>query len=61
MFISKLADADSETAETQVWLDFARDRGYMFKERHGELIIEYEAVGKMLGSMIKSPEKFKTH
>ena len=25
MFISKMADADSEGAETQVWLDFAQD------------------------------------
>ncbi len=29
MFISKLADADSEATETQVWLDFARDCGYL--------------------------------
>jgi four helix bundle protein len=25
MFVSKMADPDSEGAETQVWLDFARD------------------------------------
>jgi four helix bundle protein len=25
MFVSKMADSDSEGAETQVWLDFARD------------------------------------
>ena len=27
-FCSKLADADGETAETMVWLDYARDCGY---------------------------------
>jgi len=27
-FVSKLSDSDSETAETQVWLDFALDCGY---------------------------------
>src|SRR5947207_8906841 len=29
MFVSKLADSDAEAAETQVWLDFARDCGYL--------------------------------
>ncbi|HEV8259355.1 MAG TPA: four helix bundle protein, partial [Burkholderiales bacterium] len=29
MFVSKLADADGEATETQVWLDFARDCGYL--------------------------------
>ena len=61
MFVSKMADADSETAETQVWLDFACDCNYLPKERHDKLIIGYEDIGKMLGSMIRSPEKFKAH
>jgi four helix bundle protein len=61
MFVSKMADADSETAETQVWLDFACDCNYLSKERHDELIIGYEDIGKMLGSMIRSPEKFRAH
>jgi four helix bundle protein len=60
MFVSKMADADSETAETQVWLDFVCDCDYLSKERHDELIIGYEEIGKMLGSMIAAPEKFKT-
>ena len=58
MFISKLADADGEATETQVWLDFARDCGYMSAERRDELIKGYEEVGKMLGSMMSMPEKF---
>ncbi|MDI6770628.1 MAG: four helix bundle protein [Anaerolineales bacterium] len=58
MFVSKLADADGEAAETQVWLDFARDCGYLSSERHNELLKAYEEVGRMLGSMITSPEKF---
>jgi four helix bundle protein len=60
MFVSKMADADSETAETQVWIDFAHDCGYLSQERHDKLIIGYEDVGKMLGSMTSAPEKFKT-
>jgi len=59
MFIAKMADADSEAAETQVWLDFAHDCGYLSEERHAELFHGYQGVGKMLGSMIAEPEKFR--
>ena len=58
MFVNKLADADSEATETQVWLDFARDCGYLPTERHDSLLKEYEEAGKMLGSMMAAPEKF---
>jgi four helix bundle protein len=57
MFLSKLADSDGEAAETQVWLDFARDCGYLPAERCNELIKGYEEVGKMLGTMMSMPEK----
>ena len=58
MFVSKLADADGEVAETQVWLDFAHDCGYVSSEAYESLIKGYAEIGKMLGSMIKAPEKF---
>ena len=58
MFVSKLADSDGEAAETQVWLDFARDCEYLLPARHTELIRGYEEVGKMLGTMMSMPEKF---
>jgi four helix bundle protein len=58
MFVSKLADADSEAAETQVWIDFAHDCGYLSQKQYDELIGGYEDVGRMLGSMMASPEKF---
>ena len=58
MFSSKMADADAEATETQVWLDFALDCGYVTKERHDELLDGYEEVGKMLGAMIQHPERF---
>jgi four helix bundle protein len=60
MFVSKLADADSEAAETQVWIDFAHDCGYLSQKQYDELIGGYEDVGRMLGSMMRSPEKFYT-
>jgi four helix bundle protein len=58
MFVSKLADSDAEATETQVWLDFARDCGYLPQQQHDALMSGYEEVGKMLGRMIATPEKF---
>jgi four helix bundle protein len=59
MFVSKMADADGETAETQVWLDFARDCGYLSKDRQLQLTKGYEEIGRMLGSMIAHPDRFQ--
>ena len=59
MFISKLADSDAEAAETQVWLDFVCDCGYPSQKRHEELVSGYKEVGRMLGSMMAAPEKFR--
>jgi four helix bundle protein len=58
MFVSKLADSDGETAETQSWLDFSRDCGYISRETHESLHSRYESVGGMLGNMMQHPEKF---
>jgi four helix bundle protein len=57
-FVSKLADADGECAETQVWVDVARDCGYWAPELAAELTASYEEVGRMLGSMIAHPDRF---
>ena len=58
MFVSKMADADGEATETQVWVDFAAACGYLSSVRQTELRAAYEEVGRMLGSMIAHPEKF---
>ncbi len=58
-FISKMTDADSESSETCVWLDFALDCGYISLEEFKTAIQQYDEVGKMLGGMINNPEKFK--
>lgn len=58
MFLSKLSDSDAEATETQVWLDFARDCGYLSTESHKKLLAGYEEIGKMLGRMMSDPEKF---
>src|SRR3972149_129000 len=36
-FVSKLSDADTEVAETQVWLDFALDCGYIDGIDHADI------------------------
>ena len=58
MLINKLTDCDGEAAETQVWLDFAFDCGYLSKVNHDRLIEGYEEVGKMLGGMMANASKF---
>ncbi len=58
MFVSKLADSDAEATETQGWLDFARDCGYLSPAHHAELIRRYEEIGRMLHGMIEHPERF---
>ena len=58
MFVSKMADADGEATETQVWIDFAAECGYLSTERQAELRSAYEEIGRMLGGMIAHPERF---
>lgn len=57
-FIAKLSDSEGEAAETQTWLDFARDCEYINTETCDKLNQEYEHVIGMLVNMIKSPEKW---
>jgi four helix bundle protein len=52
MFVSKMADADGEATETQVWLEFAECCGYLSKKRESELRMGYEEVGRILGGMM---------
>lgn len=57
-FVSKLTDSATENAETQVWIDFAKDCKYLLQEEHQDLSFRNDEVGKMLWSMIEKPEKF---
>jgi four helix bundle protein len=56
--MSKATDCDGENSETGTALDFARDCGYITSTEHFELTRLSNEVGKMLGSMIKAPERF---
>ena len=58
LFYNKLTISDGEAAETLFWLEVALSCEYITIEefeRHEFLIIE---IGKMLGAMMKAPEKF---
>ena len=57
-FISKLTDADGENSETDTWLDFAKDCGYMDELDHAGLKEKCSSVGKMFGGMLKDPSSF---
>ena len=57
-FISKLTDSDGENSETDTWLDFALDCGYLGQSDHLRLIAECRQIGSMLGSMLNKPKPF---
>lgn len=57
-FVSKLSDADAETAETIVHLCFAKDCNYITAQEKVSLLDNYDQIGKMLSSMMAHPEKF---
>ena len=59
-FVNKLTDCDGENSETSTSLDFAKDCGYITSEQHAELTALNQEIGKMLGSMIKTPGPFLT-
>lgn len=58
-FALKMTDADAEASETTVWLDFAKDCGYLESALHQKMIENYNEIGRMLGGMVRNPEKFK--
>ena len=57
-FISKLTDSDGENNETDTWLDFAKDCGYLNTSDHERLTTECRYIGAMIGSMLKKPDSF---
>ncbi len=57
-FVSKLSDADTESAETEVWLDFALKCKYLGKDEYTELHDNYDHICRMLAKMMANPEKW---
>jgi four helix bundle protein len=56
--ISKLSDAESEAAETQVWLEFAVKCEYLNRDRAASLYQNYDETLRMLVAMINSPQSW---
>ena len=57
-FISKLSDSETETAETQCWLDISLRLGYMTSELHADLDERYKQVISQLVTMISDADKW---
>jgi four helix bundle protein len=57
-FIAKLSDAESEAAETQVWLDFAYNCKYIDENTKDYLYQQYDyIIGKQV-NMINNSDKW---
>ena len=55
---SKLTDADSENAETQLWIDFALACNYISRDEAITLNSQNDEIGKLINFMINNPGKF---
>jgi four helix bundle protein len=58
-FISKISDADMENTETQIWLRFALECGYISSDVYDPMLKRYNSIGKLLNHMISHPEKYQ--
>ena len=58
VFVNKLLDAAQEAAETQTWLDFALNCGYIDDNVFRELYEKYEHIFAMLNTMEKKADVF---
>lgn len=57
-FISKLSDAEAEAAETQTWIQFAVECGYLSKAAATPLYSDYDKIIGMLVTMATNPTKW---
>ena len=57
-FIMKLTDCDGENSETDTWLNFAKDCGYLTSADYDRLAERCRSVGKMLGAILNNPTPF---
>lgn len=58
MFISKIIDAAGEAGETEVWLDFSLDAGYITKEKYQYFTNGYDEINRMLYGRVDKSDKF---
>ena len=57
-FIAKVIDSAGEAGETEVWLDFSKDIGYLDENEYEPLMVKYDEVNRMLFGMVDKADKF---
>jgi four helix bundle protein len=57
-FVSKLSDADTEAAETEVWLSFAFRHGYLNAATHGDYADRYDHICRQLRRMMEEAPRW---
>ena len=57
-FVSKLSDSEAEAAETQVWIEFAVQCGYLDKVPARKLYRIYDEILGTLVGMINNPDSW---
>ena len=57
-FVAKLSDAESEAAETQVWIEFAVKCSYLDRERGTPMYQTYDEILSMIVAMIHNPKSW---
>ncbi|MEM7572836.1 MAG: four helix bundle protein [Bacteroidota bacterium] len=57
-FIAKLNESEGEAAESQTWLDYARDCNYLPPQTVAELDRKYDRIIGMLVNMQRAPDKW---
>ena len=57
-FVAKLSDAESEAAETQVWVEFALKCGYITENTANKIYKQYDNIIGKLITMMNNPGKW---
>jgi four helix bundle protein len=57
-FVSKLSDFEAEAAETQVWLDYSFECGFISEAEHLKLFKDYDNIIGKIVNMVSHPEKW---
>lgn len=57
-FVAKLSDAESEAAETQVWIEFAVKCRYLARDRGTSLYQAYDEILRMLVAVVNKPQSW---
>lgn len=57
-FVAKLSDSEAEASETQVWIDYFLECGYISANQHDVLFKAYDNIIGKIVNMINHPDKW---